>query len=84
MKKIFIFLLFSCAFVMHSQDYTNGNLIVSYNIDTNNSGAYRNLSLQEYTTGKTGVLQARNILEFRNHKMTNNKLKTQLIFKLNQ
>jgi hypothetical protein len=55
MKKIFTLLLFSYAFVMHSQDYTTGNLIVSYNINTDASGAYRDLSLQEYTTGTTGT-----------------------------
>jgi len=55
MKKIFTLLLFSCAFAMHSQDYTTGNLIVSYNTGTNNSGAFRNLILQEYTTGTTGT-----------------------------
>ncbi|OBX26996.1 putative secreted protein (Por secretion system target) [Gelidibacter algens] len=58
MKKFFTLLLFFSAVVMHSQDYTNGNLIVSYNVDTNNSGAYRNLSLQEYTTGTTGVINS--------------------------
>lgn len=55
MKKILTLLLFSCAFVMHSQDYTTGNLIVSYNINTDASGAYKNLSLQEYTAGTTGT-----------------------------
>jgi len=49
MKKIFTFLLISTSFAGFSQ-FADGNIIVSSNIETNNSGAHRTLSLQEYTT----------------------------------
>ena len=57
MKKIFTLLLVSCAFAAHSQ-FTSGNLIVSYVNGTATSGAYRDLRLQEYTTGTTNTLNS--------------------------
>jgi hypothetical protein len=52
-KKLLLFSLLITAMCARAQDYTTGNLIVSYNTGTDNSGAFRNLILQEYTTGTT-------------------------------
>lgn len=55
MKRNLLFLsLFITAMCARAQ-YSSGNLIVSFNTGTTSSGAYRNLSLQEYTTGTTGT-----------------------------
>ncbi|NDP28872.1 MAG: T9SS type A sorting domain-containing protein [Flavobacterium sp.] len=53
-RNLFLIGLFFTAICARAQ-YSNGNLIVSYNNGTTSSGAYRTLFLQEYTTGTTGT-----------------------------
>lgn len=55
MKRSLLLIGFFIITICARAQYNSGNLIVSFNTGTTSSGAYRNLSLQEYTTGTTGT-----------------------------